>query len=153
MIITRVSDRKYLLQGEGWTGHATLRERPKNQRDMDRRTRVYGVLEAFAKPELAALEANTETHVYSEDEHQPWAIEHMRSYRALKRALLRVGNPRARAIVAEVHDALAGYRATDPGARFSINAGCFACPCSPGYVADRRIYMNDRIVDVYVDAN
>lgn len=130
-------------------------------RDLDDRhawkpTRLFGAIETLGGELSVLLEANASKPVrrLGRDDFANDAERnaHMREYRSLKHRL----TAHVRAQAAVVLDPfvsntphLVGLNSTKM--KFSNNAGCTMCPCSPGFILQRVVLYRDRPVDLWIE--
>lgn len=142
---------RVLVTTSDWTATVVTRHYSNNQRT---KTRVYGAIDTFAADENALVDVNALKPVsltgHDDFESQAARDAHMKEYRRLARATTARARETLSAALPTVLRSL-DQESVDVE-RFSKNAGCTMCSCSPGFVLDRRLTLNGKAVDVWFDA-
>lgn len=118
----------------------------------DSKTRVYGAIDTFAAEANELLEANGATPVWGQGDgfkSDETRAAHMKEYRHLKGMAVN----QARVGLMAALEVITTFIGAEPVAkvRFSMNAGCSACPCSPGYILDARLEAAHVPIDLWFE--
>lgn len=115
-------------------------------------TRVYGALEAFNGAEWGTRETALVLDAVDRENSGeltgrcPALAAHQRHGVRVARLGIETQLP---AILAMLRAQASTSNTEGLDAKFSKKAGCSMCPCSPGFVLDRTLYVDDRPVDMW----
>lgn len=135
--VERREDRVRLVTS-GWT--ATLVTRHwEGVRSYGKRTIIYGAVDAFAPVESAAYDSAV-------------SADPDTSHRKLQRAATQhAGEVLRKALEVVLEYVEQDVTVKELAPRFSANAGCSTCNCSPGFVLSTRLTVGGKPVDVWFD--
>jgi hypothetical protein len=146
-----ITARGFSVTTADWTCQVNHRTRASyTERGYWSATRVYGALDTFATELMTKVEKNCATPITAEvQQNDPeFAAKHMAEYRSLKGHSVRKAKTEMLAALADV---LNEDQIVELSAKFSGRAGC-SCPCSPGFVLDRRLAHDGHPVDIWFSA-
>ena len=111
-----------------------------NKRAYFNKSRVYGATDVLAPAVLAQQPryvpfTNADSSERDVADERAWLSWRRRALRAVTKSLNSI-LPTLAPVLGEVGRA-----------KFSYNAGCSSCPCSPGYVLDRTVWIDGSPVD------
>lgn len=119
-------------------------------------TRLYGAIDTLGGELRELLDANSMKPVigpgrddFANDAERN---SHVREYRSLKRRLTSHTREQVTNIFKTFTDAVPHLVGVSGQMKFSSNAGCTMCPCSPGFIMQRVVLYRDQPVDLWIES-